>query len=77
MRNKAKCMPMCRSLCACLVDKEGPTIVENNANVIEHVMCCANATKPSAHFALTTCPSSVDNIPGNNNAMFMLMKAQR
>ena len=55
VRNKARFMPTCRGPCTCLVDNDGPTIVENNANAIQHVMRCADATKPSVFFVLTTC----------------------
>ena len=70
-------MPMCRGICTCLVENDGTAIIENNANALHHVMCCAETTKPSACFALTTCQSSLDHIHDNNNSLQMLMKAQR
>ena len=77
VRNKSRCMPMHRGLCTCLVDNDGTTIVENNMNTLQCVMCCAETTKPSVHFVLTTCQSSVNGIPDDGNALSMLMKAQR
>ena len=50
VRDNARCMPICRGLCARLVNNDGPTIVENNANALQHVVCCTETTTISVCF---------------------------
>ena len=77
LRMKSRCMPTCQGLCTYLVDADGPTIVENEANVLQHVILSSDVTTPNMHFALTACQATVSNIPDEKNALAMLIKAQR
>ena len=76
LRMKSRCMPTCQGLCTCLVDSDEPTLVENNANVLQYVMLSSGTTTPNMHYALATCKVTVSNMPDDKNAMAMLMKTQ-
>ena len=68
---------MCRGSCAYLVDTDGPTIVDEKANVLQHVVCCSETTRSSTCFVLTTCQASVEKLPDNRNTFATLTKSQR
>ena len=77
LRLKARCIPLCRGPCSCVAGNDSLALVDNDANALKFLTHTPNPTASSACFLLTTCSTSASSMSDENNALSLIMKAQR